>query len=486
MAFTEFTCRSGGSNLSAGSLDGSAEASTTPLKTYTNGGWNSGTGVFTPASGNPVTDGVAVGQWVSVYTDGASAPTGFVARVTAVSTTTITLSTTAKSGTAPTTGGSGITAVVGGAWLGPTGASGFPLNFVAAVATNSAGNKPRCNFKNDQTYSITAGITVVAASSNYVRWEGYSATFGDGGRAILDGGTSGASYALLTFPNTGTANEFFHWIFRNNGATGSAAGLTGTTGGTGLLVFSDCVFHDFLGPGFYANGGATTVDFIECEFYACNTSNTANFGGVVGVSGGRFERCTFHDNAGSNASGAVGVQGAVFYACIFDTNGQNGIRLINNTATTNVIGCEFYNNAGSGIANTAAGGTASLNVSNSNFLKNGAYGIDLSGGCVYGGTIVNCGFGSGTQVNTSGATNILAASGIEVKGAVTYAADVTPWVDPANGDFRISLAAAKGAGRGTFTQTAASYTGTVGYRDIGAAQHQDSGGGTTLNLYAVE
>ncbi len=55
-------------------------------------------------------------------------------------------------------------------------------------------------------------------------------------------------------------------------------------------------------------------------------------------------------------------------------------------------------------------------------------------------------------------------------GSITYAADVTPWVDPANGDFRITLAAAKSAGRGSFTQTQSSYTGTIGYPDIGAAQ----------------
>jgi hypothetical protein len=67
-------------------------------------------------------------------------------------------------------------------------------------------------------------------------------------------------------------------------------------------------------------------------------------------------------------------------------------------------------------------------------------------------------------------------------GTVTYANDVTPWVDPANGDFRINLAAAKGAGRGTFTQTAASYTGTIGYPDIGAAQHLEASAGGGLNV----
>ncbi len=91
---------------------------------------------------------------------------------------------------------------------------------------------------------------------------------------------------------------------------------------------------------------------------------------------------------------------------------------------------------------------------------------------------MNCGYGAGTQANTSGATN--GTGDLDVGGAVTYASDATPWADPANGDFRISLAAAKGAGRGAFTQTAASYAGTVGYPDIGAAQSAASGGGIPI------
>jgi hypothetical protein len=67
-----------------------------------------------------------------------------------------------------------------------------------------------------------------------------------------------------------------------------------------------------------------------------------------------------------------------------------------------------------------------------------------------------------------------------VIGSVTYATDVTPWVDPTNGDFRINLAAAKGTGRGTFTQTASSYAGTVGYPDIGAAQSTGGGSGGAI------
>lgn len=63
--------------------------------------------------------------------------------------------------------------------------------------------------------------------------------------------------------------------------------------------------------------------------------------------------------------------------------------------------------------------------------------------------------------------------GISVSGSVTYAADQTPWSDPGDGDFRITLTAAKAAGLGAFTETQAGYGDpnvTVGYPDMGAAQ----------------
>jgi len=137
------------------------------------------------------------------------------------------------------------------------------------------------------------------------------------------------------------------------------------------------------------------------------------------------------------------------------------------------LGCEFYNNAAAGIDLTGSTASTSLIVENSNFLKNGTFGITSSGSALRNGQIVNCGFGSGTQTNASGG---LAANlgGINVSGTITYAANVTPWVDPANGDFTINLAVAQNGGRGKFTATAAGYGGTIGYPDIGAATHTNT------------
>jgi hypothetical protein len=465
MAFNEFACRSGGSNMNGGSLASNAEPATTPVYSATNGGWNSGTGVFTPTSGNPSTT-VTVGDFASVFLDGATTPV-FIGRVTAVNTTTVTVSTTAKSGTAPTTAGSGISINVGGAWLGPNGAVGFPFNFATSTLQSASGDRPRINFKNDATYSITAVINSVNPA-NPIRYQGYTTTFGDLGKATIDGGTSGASYVLLNVANASSA-MYADFIFQNNGATGTVGGV-GITNTNSLTVLLRCVVHDIRGPGFAVTGN-TGAHLIECEAYNCNQGNGGNNAGFVGGQASIAIRCIAHDNSGSSTDGFSSF--GLMIGCISETNGRFGV-LGGGTLNT-MINCDIYNNASAGLAN-GIGGSGMYYLENCNFIKNGTYGIDFGNGGIANGMAINCGFGSGTQANTSGQTRVGSGGLAEFIGSVTYASGVTPWVDPANGDFSINLAAAKGAGRGNFMQTAASYAGTIGYPDIGAAQHQDTGG----------
>lgn len=458
MAFTEFCCRSGGSNLNAGTRTGnSTEPGTSASFTYASGSWVSSTGVFTVASGNPSTDGVAVGDFASVYADGASVTT-LVGRVTAVSSTTITVSTTAKTGTT-TDGTSNRTLKIGGAWQGPNGTSGFPLTFLSSSCTNSGGDLPRINLKNDATYSVTSGVAP-STTQNGLTFQGYTTSYGDGGRFKLDGGTSGASYQL--FSPAVNKLTVIDGEFCNNGATGAAHGVVPTTN----VEFFRCVVHDVRGLGFFQGR------YVECEAYNCNQSNTSGYGGFYAVTWA--ERCIAHDNSGSNTRGFANANVALVN-CIADTNGAHGFEL---AGSGHMTGCDSYNNGGDGVLISV--NTSEVSIINCNFVKNTGYGINGSTNTP-GGVIANCGFGSGTQANGSGTTN--GVGQMTTIGSVTYASGVTPWTDPANGDFRISLAAAKAAGRGSFTETQASYAGTVAYPDIGAAQSQGSasGGGSLIN-----
>lgn len=462
MPFTECYCQSGASNLNAGSTTANAAAQTYVSAVVANG-WNAATGVFTVAAGNPVTDGVAVGDFASVYVTAGATVATFIGRITARDATTITVSLTAVSGTPPATDATGATSLkVGGAWAGPSGAVAFPFNFVAAAMTNSAGDTPRVNLKNNATYAITAGLTHTLAGP--VAFQGYTTTAGDLGKATIDGGTAGASYVLLTV--SGATVELVDMIFGNNGATGSAAGLSTV----GTTVVRRVVVHDVRGGGF----GGNAALYTECEAYACNQSATANTGGFTPTSGADFIRCKAHDNVGATTHGySLNANAAFkFTDCTADTNGGDGFFASANTGRITAHGCDAYNNGRDGcrLANAT---DAVQYIENSNFIRNAGWGINGQGAGGRIGAVVNCGFGAGTQANTSGTTTGL--KGMTEAGSVVYPTDATPYAAPATGDFRIVLPAAQGAGRGAFTQTQASYTGTVGYPDIGAGQHRDDG-----------
>ena len=467
MAYTEFCCRSGGSNLNAGTLTGnSTEPGTSASFTYASGNWVASTGVFTVASGDPQNDGVAVGDFASVYADG-STETGFVGRVTARTTTTITVSLTAKSGTAPTDGTGNRTLRIGGAWAGMSGTSGFPMNFVTNTLTNTSGDFPRVNYKSDQTMSVTAAITPIGADT---RHQGYTTSYNDLGKAVLRGPTTGLSFILIG-TTVGINAILCDFDCAQNGATTNNAGVFWNSGGQVIRS----VVHDVRGSGFQTN---STTTFLECEAYACNQSNSASLGGFHATAAASFIRCISHDNTGSNANGFYcSGNGVSLLHCVADTNGARGFQLDNNATAVRMVCCDAYNNTSDGIRITS---TQNVNVviENSNIIKNGGWGIATSGAGKRTATVVNCGFGAGTQANTSG--TITGIDALDEIGTVTYASDVTPWVDPANGDFRINLATAKNAGRGAFTQTASSYSGTVGYPDIGAAQSQASAAGGSL------
>lgn len=455
MAFTEFYCQSGGSNLNAGSTNSNSAAYTS-----TNGGWNAGTGVFTPTDGSNSSSTVSVGDFASVYLDAATVGV-FIGRVTAVQNATngtVTVSLAAAVGSAPGTLASGRTIKVGGAWKGPNAASGFPFS-LAGFGNNkdASSHQARVNMKNDASYSISVAITM-GGGSTWVT-QGYSSSVGDGGKAILDGGTSVAA----VIADVGIAgNLFIDFIF----TTSITSGTTDLVTTTRLSSWERCVFKGARGRGVSA---AASCAFQECELYDCNKSNSANLA-AIRLLGGVMLRCYVHDNAGSNTDGIdVNAGATVIQNCVVDTNGKRGIAIsaISNQGVIQINNTDFYNNTSDAI-NNASNAPNPLWIENCNFIKNGGAAIN-NANAVATGFVYNCGYGSGTQANGSGDT----LGNLIQSGTVTYASGVTPWNAPTTGDFRISLAAAFGTGRGVFTETDGTNTGTIAYPDIGAAPHQD-------------
>lgn len=456
MPWNDLYCRAGGSNMNGGGLASGAEPATTPVFASTNGNWDATTGIFTVPSGNPSLT-VTVGDLANVFLDGATTPV-FVGAVTARDATTITVSLTRKSGTPPTTGATGRSINVGGAWLGPNGAVAFPAGFITNVLTDAAGNPPFVNLKNNQTYSLTSGIV---HSNTVTHFAGYTNTARDGGKAVIDGGTSGVSYVVWTTATAGVLLQDI--VFQNNGATGSA----NLVSAAGRVTFFRCVFTGARGGGVSLGSDCQAV---ECESYGNNTSNTSNLGGFV-MTSARAIRCISHDNVGSLNGGFV-ISGGTLIQCIADSNGSNGYNLQSSSVMEE---CVAWSNGAAGVA-LASGHTNLLD--NCILAKNGTYGI--TGGSTHFVLLLNCGFGGGAAANTSGAINPAVLPVNEI-GRVTFATH--PFVDPDNGDFRVVDSAAKGTGRGSFTQTAAGYSGTVGYSDLGAAQHQEVVAGPTYYSY---
>lgn len=475
-AYTEFYCdAASGSNLNSGSNAGAVKY------TSTNGNWN-GTSTFTP-SDTQAASLIAVGDFASVYNDGAT--TGvYTARVTTINSTggnitSIVLSTTAKAGTAPTSSATGRSIKVGGAWKGPNANDLVPFSYSTLHnAVNSSSDPVRVNLKNNSTYTVSTGVSGGNLIGGTV--QGYSSSVGDGGRATIDGSTNN----IIVWTANGSGTIYTDLIFKTSQTTSVQAVVSCNAAG---VCFFRCVFRGGRGSGLSLSN--TTGKVIECEAFGNNTANSSTVGQNCGFYYGGannmvFIRCYSHDNTGSNTNGFYSNAGnpVQYYDCISDSNGKNGFEFnINGAADQPTFsGCDAYNNGGDGITfSRTSGSSFGVWIENCNLIKNTGKGINNAlTSAQLQGFVFNCGYGAGTQANGGGDATL---GSLVESGKVTYPSNVTPWNAPSTGDFSLvstNTHAGFNAGRGAFTETDGTNTGTVGYPDIGAAQHNDTCGGT--------
>lgn len=456
--FSEFYCIGQmGTNVNSGHTTNAGPTYFFNTGNFTN--TSATVGDFFTAAGQDLSS-VTNGAWASVYTNSATNAT-FIGKVLAVSDANdfISVSLTNKSGAVPADNVGNMAIRVGGAWNGPMGAGGFPLNFAGAYLTNNPAHSFRGNLQ-AQTYFVTATIT--CSSNGPLCWQGYTSIPGDGGRATFVDDTTASGYTMLTA--SGANNSFVGLEFTNAFTAGSVDMIAGTGA---ELFFERVVTHDSRLSGFdFTSGNALLV---ECEAYRCNKANTAGRGGVSFRSGtgGTLDRCVLHDNTGANNAGLVTFASLTVVDCIFYNNQEGAV--ISTVGLFAGTGLNVYSNASDGLDLTGTSLTGIL-LRNSNFLKNGGYGINSSGSTsLRNGAIVNCGFGSGTETNASG--SIVVGLVLDESGSLIYGSGLTPWVDPANGNFTITAASpAAFVGRGNFTQnTVNSPTNTVSYPSIGAS-----------------
>lgn len=476
-AYTEFYCQSGGSNLNAGST-----TNNTALYTSTAGNWVQSTRVFTPTDGiNPVTAGVAVGMYMSVYADGAAAPTGYIGKISAVTNAvngTITIDGTVNTQVPPANGTGNRTVKVGGAWAGPNGTVGFPFTFGQLDSLATAPSSVRVNMSDAASYSITAVISGV--TQNGVTYQGYHATPGDNFKATIDQGTTAA--VIL---NAGQGTKLINLKFVSSATTGTSNGLVLN----GNNVAYKCVVKGVRAIGITCSSQAYVS---ECEVYDFNKSNTALSPGIAVGGTAVITNNYIHDaTAGTNCSGittGAGTDAKTIVGNIMDTLSGDGI-IIQSASSSSVLTHLILNNTiyncRNGIFVAATAGRYFLVIQNNHLIKNSAYGFE--GNTTFTqleGVFYNNGYGSGTQANGSGdynhTGNMTLDDGTGNSSRTVFASNTSPFVDAANGDFRNNLPAANFTGRQFFTETDSGLTqpNTVGYPDIGAAQSLTGPGGT--------
>jgi hypothetical protein len=467
-AFTEFYANSGGTNVNAGST-----TNATPLFSTTAGDWVAATGVYTKAGSD--LSAVTAGMWASVYVDGATTA-AFIGRITTVNdgADTITVSTTIKTGTAPADGTGTRSIRVGGAWQGPwvggANSDAFPFSLVNNLMTNLATDVPRVNFKNFDFNSCT---NIVQNSNGPIRFQGYGTNAGDGGFSYFINTGNGAGFAMCTI--NGNNIDVVDLGFTRNGISGNAVLLT-MAGNEGYV--RGCLFSSSRGVGLQVNQIAVIE---ECEAQGCNAVNATQGAYSLLAAGTVARRCVAQGNTGTGTSGFVISSGVTLQDCIAANNGRDGVTASSSTGVI-IYGCDFYTNGTNGINLTGAAGTL-VNIENCTFLRNGAglagaFAINSSGSLVRNGAVINCAFGTGTTAtNGNGSANILPGTTLEEIGSIGLAADVSPWVDAAAGNFTKTntVTTLLGTARGRFlAQAGPLFVGTTSFPDIGATQISNS------------
>lgn len=299
-----------------------------------------------------------------------------------------------------------------------------------------------------------------ASGSVFTAWYGYDTTrtpFNtDANRPTILVPASGVSSINAVYMNS-SATWVCNLIVDGAAKTGIVGFVTGSGAGGSAMKFYRCRATRCTGGGF-ANS-RDSGSFIACEADNCTTvAAFTNTGGNTD-----FSYCYAHDNTVTGFS----ISSGVLLFCVSESNTGAGFTYPAGTAGAGLaVGCVAYNNTSTGFA----AGNSNWRTPHFNCIaaNNGAFGFS-AGASNAVQPLVKC----ATYSNTSGAYANYSTGAVQ--GHVTLTAD--PFTNAAAGDFSLNNTAGGGA-----ACRAAGFPGTfpggttTGYADIGAAQHQDSGG----------
>lgn len=351
------------------------------------------------------------------------------------------------------TSGTGVTLKIGGALFSP-GAAG-----AAIVAGGSVSGNTVFIQYNASPYVVTSASTniaegcVLGTAGSY--WIGYDASRtrypAVGGNRPTVQLNTGVSNAVIF---TGTNNAYFlqNLILDCNNQTTSRAGL-----------MSGEYFYVKAMNGTWNTTGGVLQDnsvgrAIYCEVSNCTLTSAAN--GIRLVGNAFF--CWVHDNA--IASGSHGLTAVNAVGCISNNNTGGGGFSAFNTA----VGCIAYGNGQHGFFPQNTGGTY-INCIAEN---NGTLGW-------VGGTSRYCLMRCASYNNTTARSSAATGQVFDIDPILGSGSFFT---NAAGADFTTNTTAGAGA---LLRETAfpdVFLPGQTDYRDVGAFQHQDTGGGGSTGI----
>lgn len=409
MAYTEFYMQTTGSNVNAGSTNADAASIT-----QTNGSWDITADTFIATAGLPFA-AVSVGDWASIYNDGATV-TPYISQVTAVNSlgASITLSTTVKFGTKTAAGATGKSCKIGGAWadLGMTAAS-------VALNTGTVPLSTRINVKAGTYASTTTARTLAlaGATTTPLWWRGYNAAIGD-----LDADFTTAKPSITfttgTLTASGTHQIFSNLSFVATTATSRTVNVTGAG-----IKFDRCRFdaQNASAAAYACTIGAATTRFSRCWFKATTTATQVVLSSFVTECYG----CVFlgggHGLTSDNAN-------LIAVGCVFRSNGGDGIRRITGASGLVIVGCTFYAPTSDGIEMTVVPTTAQVAMIANCLFVSCLYDINNSSGTVtnaiHRAHNATYNFTSGHEFGFTDSPDFTAYT--DSSSSVTSATDMTP------------------------------------------------------------
>lgn len=325
---------------------------------------------------------------------------------------------------------------------------------------------------------------VGGSDTNPIRWEGYNTVRGDKSstRPLFQLQASLTTSAITIIDYAGAALKCT--ILDNINVDANTGNTTAT--GINLSTNSQMVRRSII------NRTTVTGLILNDQHQIATDVEIKNFSGTAGVltSNGadgttRLLRAYVHDGS---APGITAYQHQIIMQNIVVaniTNGGTGLVpgagiIIDFDGT--MSNCTVYNCATANIH--LIGRSGSLTYLCTNVLSYGAGTYNFKTEQVETALrlqMVNCaGGGAG-----SGNYDTSQVSAISVEGFVSLSGN--PFTNAGSGDFSLNNTSGAGAAcRAAGVPGAFQGGTTTGYLDIGAVQHQDGGGGSTLNLYAVE